>query len=278
VRRRRAPGKSVFVEVDDWLDRLQIVDENDDQVASFLDGLDLRGPQEREMLTELARKVPLARADDFPAAHRRAVASLETLGRHGYRSAIVPRWLKPRFLGRFVVELVARYVVVSHLRRVSTEMRNLYWLRTMQSEAGTDSRSLLYRARTEADGLMVVFKRREIGLPSFVIGGILVPIVLAVVRVVQGLDLSSWWVATAMLVGGGAAVWLIATVVLRGAAMASRRIRLATSAPLTALWDVVGSAGDPPRDQSRKFAIIAIVLTTFAWVVVPSAIAIAVLA
>jgi hypothetical protein len=177
-----------------------------------------------------------------------------------------------------VVELVARYVVVSHLRRASTDMRNLYWLRTMQARAGTDERSLLYRARTEAEGLMVVFKRREIGLPSFVIGGVLVPIVLAIVRLIQSLDLSSWWVATVTLVGGGLAVVLIASVILRGAAMASRRIRLATRAPLAALWSVVGTAGDPPRDQSRKFAVIAIVLTTVAWVVVPAAVAIAVFA
>jgi hypothetical protein len=42
-----------------------------------------------------------------------------------------------RSIGRFVVELVARYVVVSYLRRVSTEMRNLYWLRAIQSPVGT---------------------------------------------------------------------------------------------------------------------------------------------
>jgi hypothetical protein len=278
MRGRRSPAKSVFDEVDEWLDRVQIVDESDDQVAGFLDSLDLRGPQEREMLAELTRKAPLAKPADFLAAHRRAVASLETLGRHGYRSAVVPRWLKPKFLGRFVVELVARYVVVSHLRRVSTDMRNLYWLRAMQTPVGADERMMLRRARVEADGLIVVFKRREVGLPSFVIGGVLVPIVLALVRVIQGLDLSSWWVATVTVLAGGLIVWLISAVVLRGAAMASRRIRLATTAPLAALWGIVGGAGDPPRDQSRKFAIIAIVLTTLAWVVVPAAIAIAVLA
>jgi hypothetical protein len=278
MRRRRSSAGSVFDEVDTWLDRVQIVDESDEEVAKFLGSLDLRGPQEREMLSELARNTPLAKPQDFRMAHRRAAAALETLGRHGYRSAVVPRWLKPKVFGRFVVELVARYVVVSHLRRVSTEMRNLYWLRTMQAPAGTDARSLFYRARTEAEGLMVVFKRREIGLPSFVIGGVLIPIMLALVRIIQGLDLGSWWVATVTLVAGGLIVWLISTVILRGAAMASRRIRLATTAPLAALWDVVGSAGWPPRDQSRKFAIIAIVLTTLAWVVVPAAIAVAVFA
>ena len=81
--RRRQQGSSVFDDVDAWLDRVQIVDEGDDEVAKFLDTLDLHGPQEREMLEELARKTPLAKPDEFPAAHRRAVASLETLGRHG---------------------------------------------------------------------------------------------------------------------------------------------------------------------------------------------------
>ncbi len=76
--RRRQQGISVFDDVDAWLDRLQIVDEGDDEVAKFLDTLDLHGPQEREMLEELARKAPLAKPDEFPAAHRRAVASLET--------------------------------------------------------------------------------------------------------------------------------------------------------------------------------------------------------
>ena len=62
--------------------------------------------------------------------------------------------------------------------------------------------------------------------------------------------------------------------VLRGAAIASRRIRLATRAPLQTLWDVIGSAGQPPRDQSKKFAVVAIVVTTLMWFVVPAVIAI----
>ena len=54
----------------------------------------------------------------------------------------------------------------------------------------------------------------------------------------------------------------------------SRRIRLATRAPLQALWDAIGSAGNPPRDQSRKFAVVAILVTTLTWFVVPAALAI----
>src|SRR5262245_4070666 len=167
MKRRSGPGGSGFDQVDGWLARVQIVDANEDEVASFLDSLDLRGPQEREMLEELARNGTLARPDEFADAHRRAVASLETLGRHGYRSAVIPRWLRPKFFGRFVVELVARYVVVSHLRRVSTDVRNLYWLRAMQAPVGSKERKELLRTGTEAQGLIVVFKRRTLGLPSF---------------------------------------------------------------------------------------------------------------
>lgn len=277
VPRRRAAGKTLFDEVDDWLDRIQLVDEDDDQVATFLDGLDLRGPQEREMLQELARKAALAKPDDFPAAHRRTVGALEALGRHGYHAAVLPAWLRPKFVGRFVVELVARYVVVSYLRRISTELRNLYWLRAMTAAPGTPERPVLRRARAEAEGLIIVFSRRELGLPSFVVGGILLPIVLTLIRLARGLHVSSWWALTIVAVVGGAVVLVISAVILRGAAIASRRIRLATRAPLEALWESVGWCGRPPHDQSRKFAIIAIVLTTLAWVVFPALVVIGVL-
>ena len=136
---------------------------------------------------------------------------------------------------------------------------------------------MLRRARAEAEGLIVVFHRRELGLPSFVVGGILLPIVLTLIRLARGLHVSSWWALTIVAVVGGAVVLVISAVILRGAAIASRRIRLATRAPLEALWEAVGWCGRPPHDQSRKFAIIAIVLTTLAWVVFPALVVIGVL-
>jgi hypothetical protein len=62
-----------------------------------------------------------------------------------------------------------------------------------------------------------------------------------------------------------AASWLI----LRGAALASRRNRLATRGPLTALWQTIGWCGNPPRDQTRKFVIISVGLTLGCWIIVP---------
>jgi len=67
----------------------------------------------------------------------------------------------------------------------------------------------------------------------------------------------------------------ISWVILRGAAMANRRIHLTAKQPLEALWAVVGSCGRPPQSQTRRFAIIAIVLSVAAWFLVPVAVTIA---
>src|SRR5436309_1273571 len=66
---------------------------------------------------------------------------------------------------------------------------------------------------------------------------------------------------------GAAIVLLAAHAILSGTALASRRIRLATAGPLNDLWRAVGWARRPPRDQSRTFAIVAITLTSLAWLV-----------
>ena len=62
-----------------------------------------------------------------------------------------------------------------------------------------------------------------------------------------------------------AASWVI----LRGAAIARRRIRLTLDRPLGALWETVGWCGHPPKDTARTFAIVAISLTALGWLLIP---------
>jgi len=64
-------------------------------------------------------------------------------------------------------------------------------------------------------------------------------------------------------------------VVLRGSAMASNRIRLSTRQPVQAVWDSVGNCGRPPRDGTRKFAAVSIVLMAGVWIVLPALVALA---
>jgi hypothetical protein len=72
-----------------------------------------------------------------------------------------------RALARWSVELVARYVVISYLRQISTDLRNLYWLREIESPAGSRELELLRPARFDAQALTEIFKRRGSASPRF---------------------------------------------------------------------------------------------------------------
>jgi hypothetical protein len=41
------------------------------------------------------------------------------------------------------------------------------------------------------------------------------------------------------------------------------------------LWETIGAAGEPPRDESYNFAVYAIILLALAWIVVPLVIGLA---
>ena len=51
--------------------------------------------------------------------------------------------------------------------------------------------------------------------------------------------------------------------------MARRRIVLTTERPFEALYETIGRCGDPPKDQSRQFALIAMILLAVGWILVP---------
>jgi hypothetical protein len=201
---------------------------------------------------------------------------LETLRRHGFHGSQAGSGLGPlRLVVRWLVQLVARYLVVSYVKEVSTTLRNLYWMREM--EAAPDSRELklLRPARFDASYLVEIMRSREIGVPSFVIAGLLIPLGATIWRLMTGFTFDDWWIALIVgLVGVAIGVGL-SWIVLRGSAMANTRIRLAVREPLQAVWDSVGHCGRPPKDGTRKFAIISIVLMVGVWVVFPAIVALA---
>ena len=265
-----APSEQELDELyDNPLERLQLLGEDDAAIAAFLDEIDVRGPRDREMLRELARTSALARPEQFEDDHRRVLVGLESLRRHGYHGSTAGSGVP--VLGtpiRFLVELVARYVVVSHVKNVAMNLRNLYWLREIQSQPRSRELASLFKARTDAQALVDITKSREIGVPAFVIGGLLIPAAISISRLASGTT-REWWVALLVGAAGVAIGFLISWFVLRGAALASRRIRLSVALPLDELWLTIGSCGSAPKDQSRRFAAIAIALTLGVWIVLP---------
>ena len=94
---------------------------------------------------------PTASTSTTGARSRRSRASAATAStalrrRAGSgRSEVVVRWL---------IELVARYVVVSHVKNVVTTMRNLYWVREMEAPSDSREFKLLRPARFDAEALV----------------------------------------------------------------------------------------------------------------------------
>jgi hypothetical protein len=259
---------------EDPLERLKLLSGSDDEIAAYLDSIEVSSPREREMLTEISRTSSLAEVERFPVAHRNLVEALESLARHGYRGTRAGSRLGPlKAPVRYGVELVARYVVVSYIRNLTTTLRNLYGLREAQAVPSSQARLELHRARVDAERMVDALKQRPLGIPTFLIGGALIPLVASVGRA-TGL-LRDFRLAGAVGVVGVIISLVVSWFILRGTAMASRRIRLATHGPVASLWSTIGFCGNPPRDQSRKFVIAAIVLTLGSWIFVPLFLAIA---
>ena len=76
------------------------------------------------------------------------MAALETLARHGYLGSRAAGALGPfKNVVRWLIQLVARYLVVSYLRQTAVDLRNLYWLREIETESPSVDRAELRRAR-----------------------------------------------------------------------------------------------------------------------------------
>jgi len=109
-------------------------------------------------------------------------------------------------------------------------------------------------------------KTKAFALPAFFFA-LAVPLGASLGRA-TGL-LNSTAIATAIGVVGMLLALAVSWLMLRGAALASRRIRLATRGPLSALWSTIGRCGNPPKDQTRTFVLISIGLTLGSWTIVP---------
>ena len=270
-----APDGELLEEIDNPIERLKLLSGNDAEIAKYLDAIEVTSPREREMLHEISRTRPLARPDAFPQAHRNIVEALESLARHGYHGTRAGTRAGPlRPAVRWGVQLVARFLVVRHIRNLSTRLRNLYVLREIQAVPRTSERIELRRARMDAERMVNALKTKELGLPTFLIGGAVLPLFATLGRA-TGL-LESTLFASVFAVVGMVVALAASWVILRGAALASRRIRLSTRGPIQALWDSIGSCGRPPRDQSRTFVIASIALTIGAWILVPIMVGIAI--
>jgi len=264
-------------ELTERLDTLKLIRTDDEQRAdAILEQFGAKGRVESEMLDQLSARAPLQYPDRFEEAHRTAMRALEVFDRNAARapSNLHVGPLEP--VASYVVQLLIRIIVRDHQKTVVAQIRQLYARRWANSVKGSPEFGMLRLARLEMERLTPDFQRKSVGLPTFLLGGAalsglasLFQQVLVAAAHNRVLLLVVAGVFVALALGG---FWCI----LRAAAIARRRVRIALDQPLRALWETIGAAGHPPRDQSRQFAVYAVVLLVVAWIVVPVAITFAI--
>jgi hypothetical protein len=262
----------------DRIDALQVLRaETPEEKGAILERVAGSGRVEQDIVRQLGKVRPLWRPQRFEEAHRMAMRSIEVLDRNGARAAKLPRLGPIAPVAGFVVGRLVQWIVRGYQNSIVTQIRELYERREANSVWGSDEHRMLRRARINAVQVEQGFKANPIGVPAFLLGGAILSTLMGAVQ-----SFFNWAIKGT---GGLVVLGLSLLVVLGGlswaalyaAGVARRRIRLSTEQPLRALWETIGAAGDPPRDQSYSFAVYALVLLTLAAVVVPAVFALIVL-
>lgn len=268
----------VLDELSQRLDSVRLFRENDDERANaILEQFGAKGRVESDMLDQIGGAgAPLAHPDRFEEAHRTVMRALEVFDRNAARdpSSLKAGLLQP--VATFLVQLLVQLMVRDFQKSVVESIRRLYARREANAVTGSPEQRMLRLARMQADRLAPGFHRESLGLPTFLFGGAVLSGVGS--AVLGGLRAAVHDKIVLIIVAAGFAVVALGAFwcILQAAGIARRRTRIALDTPLRALWETIGAAGNPPRDESRTFAVYAGILLVVALVVVPVAITYAV--
>lgn len=240
---------------------------DESQTNQLLEAFGSSGVIEDQMLKELSSKEPLHHTERFDEAHRQAMRALEVFDRNGSRppSALknVPKLIKP--VAERIVQLFITFIVRSHQKRLVKQLRQLYALREANSPVGSDDYQLLATARIQVDAITPDLNKSSLPLPAFLVGGAAISGTASFIGRSLTTDLGRFGFAAGFLIVGLGLFWCV----LKAAGIARSRARIAIDGSFKALYEVIGDAGEPPKDQARMFAVIASLLLLAIWIVVP---------
>jgi hypothetical protein len=265
---RIAKGENLVLdELSNRLDSLKLFREDDPARAdALLEKFGAQGKVESQMLAQLGAADPLLHPDRFEQAHRTAMRALEVFDRNAGRSPsnlnVGP--LTP--LAALIVQRIIRIVVRGYQTTVINSIRELYTQRQATTVKGSSEFVMLRIARRDAERLAPTLTKKAGGLPAFLVGGAVLSGATSLLQAAFDNAVILLLVAAAYTVLALAAFWCV----LKAAAIARRRTRIALDQPLRALWETIGSAGSPPQDASRQFGIYAGLLLLTVWIIVPA--------
>lgn len=263
----------VLDEFDEKLEAFNVFRKSDTDAADKILGqVGATDAVDRQIILELASKSPLGHPDRFPEAHAGAMRALEVLDRNGSGGIRVSRLGPLSPVAQYLVQQVVHFLVKSHIRNTINNLTNLYSRREAASLVNDPQRQLLTRARQQAERVGPGYRGNPLGFPTFILGGAFLSTIIGSLQgvVVSAIDslIGQVLLILALFAVMVAASWAV----LKGAAVARRRIKLTVDQPLEALYQTIGRCGHPPRDQARVFALLALILMAVAWILVPIAV------
>lgn len=265
------PGEDHQPELLDRIDALRVLRaDTPEEKARLLEEIAGTGKVEQDIVDQLSKVRPLWRPLQFPAAHQMMMRSLEVLDRNGVRRAPMPRLLGPlKTVVAYVVQLVTRWIVRDYQNNLAGSIRKLYERREANAVWGSEEHLLLRRARMNAVQVEQGLKSRRIGLPGFLVGGAVLSGLFSLIGrgMSAAVENHAARIVLALLAAG--LLLGLSWVAIKAASIARRRIQLSIEQPVRVLYDVIGAAGDPPRDRSYSFAVLAIIFLLLAALAIP---------
>lgn len=268
-----APAEQNLIldELTERLDALKLLRKTDEAGANaLLEEFGATGKVEQEMLNQLSKWAPLYLPDRFEQAHRTMIRALEVYDRNSGRAPRLRKLGPLTPVAKFFVQIFVRLITRSHQASVVDRIKHLYGRREANSVTGSHEARMLRLARMQMDRLEPGFKKKnKLGVPTFLFGGFFVS---GIGGALQGV-VSAAGENEVVLIVAMVALALLALasfwVVLTASGVSRKRTRICLDRPLTALWETIGAAGDPPKDQSRQFAVYSIIFLFLAWLIVP---------
>ena len=218
-------------------------------------------------MLQLGARRPLRHPRRFEDALGLAARSLEVLDRNRHHSIPV---LNLGFLSPvvgFLVQIVTQFIVHSYISSVIDSMYRLSERREAASLVDCEYLPMLTRARLYNQRIRPGLKGSGLALPGFLFGGVIMsPLVGLVQSAISGLNHET--IRLGLLIILFLLMTAMSWILVKGSAVAPRRISLTAENPIKALYQVIGRGGNPPGNMSTVFAVISLILTVVSLVVV----------
>lgn len=227
---------------------------------------------ETNIVEQMSDRRVLAQPGRFIAANRNVVKAVEVLYRNGRVAAPIKGWGFLRPVVQLLQVFITSYVTRSHVRRLLQGTLELYLARENQATRGGEEWHLLFYARRNLDRLDGRYRGDRFGVPTFIAGGAVFAAIFSglgslaesvLKRDLLLLVFSGLMLALLLAVGSG---------IVQAAGVAKRRIAMTTQRPMKTLHEVVGAAGQPPRDFAWLFGLGAVAILLVVWIIIPGAI------